>query len=173
MNGTRAPAFYGSRKLFGFGRKKKFKDVVLKYKDVVLPDQLVIDEPSFDGVGDERFGLPDDPSFSEERLSGPINEGPGDEDVMLGGGVCAWCGSPGAHKPGCKALTAPYPVSSLTVQREMTLRMREEMDRVMYGSKAGGVGGSATTMTTNPKPPDTRTEVQKRFDAIAEELKET
>ena len=80
-------------------------------------------------------------------------------------GSCAWCGSVGAHKADCKALARNYPRSSLSVQRDMTARIREEMEQTMYRG--------SPKPTVEPAPKDTRTDVQKRFAAIAEELEES
>ena len=95
-------------------------------------------------------------------------------------GECVWCGSAGMHKPNCKALSQNYPRSSLGTQREMTERIRAEMAQsVGRGYYQGGRGYSqGTTMATvkpapSSPPKDVRTEMQKRFDAIAEELEET
>jgi hypothetical protein len=85
--------------------------------------------------------------------------------------MCAWCGS-FPHKPDCKALAKnSYPVSelevsSLTKQRLVTNQIRRETQRVIIASAL-----EAQRNVTRVEPPDTRTEVQKRFDAIAEELK--
>lgn len=128
-------------------------------------------EPNFDGVGD-TMGFDSDPGSFETGVysqGGPLME-------------CVWCGSYGTHKPDCKALSRNYPKSSLGTQREMTERLRSEMDRqtartYYQGSGAGGNGGPGVAgvagVTMKPEPPkDERTELQKRFDAIAEELKD-
>jgi hypothetical protein len=90
--------------------------------------------------------------------------------------LCAWCGS-NPHKPDCKALSRNYG-TSLDRQRSTTDRIREEMRRdldrqaesTMKGYSPAGLPRS-TTLTKEP-PKDERTEVQKRFDAIAEELED-
>ena len=111
-------------------------------------------EPNFDGVGD-TMGFDSGGVYNDQ--SGPLME-------------CVWCGSYGTHKPDCKALSRNYPKSSLGTQREMTERLRSEMDRVQRAAYFVGSG----TVTVKPEPPkDERTEMQKRFDAIAEELDES
>ena len=96
---------------------------------------------------------------------------PLDFEYYTGRPQCAWCGSTGTHKPGCKALdrgverklSRNYVESSLTVQRKMTAQLRDEME-AMSENVLRGVAVSDDSRK------DTRTEVQKRFDAIAEEL---
>ena len=120
--------------------------------------------PDFEGVGDTM-------GFDGPVQAGVYNRG---ETLMLG--ECAWCGSTGAHKPDCKALSRNYPRTSLSVQREMTQQLRAEMDkvearaytegRIVQPSSFGGV------YRTKEPPKDERTDLQKRFDAIAEELEE-
>ena len=121
------------------------------------------DDPNFDGVGD-TMGFDSGGVYSDQ--GGPLME-------------CVWCGSYGTHKPDCKALSRNYPKSSLGTQREMTERLRSEMDRVQRAAYYQGSGGTGPVgfvgpaATARPEPPkDERTELQKRFDAIAEELEE-
>ena len=115
-------------------------------------------EPSFEGIGDTLGdGRPYSPSYSAL------------EDTAM---ECVWCGGYGSHKPDCKALSRNYPVrSSLSTQREMTQRLRSEMDRVETATYYRG-SGMVTRTTVAPEPKDERTDLQKRFDAIAEELEE-
>ena len=122
-------------------------------------------EPNFDGVGD-TMGFDSGPDGYNDQ-GGPLME-------------CVWCGSYGTHKPDCKALSRNYPKSSLGTQREMTERLRSEMDRVQRAAYYQGSGGTGPVgfvgpaATARPEPPkDERTELQKRFDAIAEELDES
>ena len=120
-------------------------------------------EPSFEGIGDTLMGdVPGITPYSQR-----------DYAVM----ECVWCGSYGAHKPDCKALSRNYPRSSLGTQREMTERLRAEMDRTVertYYQGSWATGGAAKrAKLEKPAPPkDVRTDLQKRFDAIAEELEE-
>jgi hypothetical protein len=92
---------------------------------------------------------------------------------------CVWCGGgigPGGHQPDCKALSRNYPRTSLGAQRDMTKQLRAEMDKTV--ERAYYQGSSIRLPMAEPKPPkseppkDVRTEMQKRFDAIAEELEE-
>ena len=123
--------------------------------------QLGIDEPSFEGVGDTLGdGRPSITPYSQQ-----------DYAVM----ECVWCGSYGAHKPDCKALSRNYPKSSLSTQREMTRQLRAEMDQKVERTYYEGDWNarSSPRQSPMPSPPkDTRTDLQKRFDAIAEELEE-
>jgi hypothetical protein len=109
-------------------------------------------EPSFDGVGDTLGdGRPSMSPYSQK-------------DAVM---ECAWCGGYGTHKPDCKALSRNYPKTSLGTQREMTQRLRTEMDQKV--ERAYYRGSGRVTTTVEP-PKDVRTDLQKRFDAIAEEL---
>lgn len=125
--------------------------------------------PTFEGVGD-TMGFDSSRSFpwGSPFEAGVYNQG---ETVM---GECVWCGSYGAHKPDCKALSRNYSKSSLSVQREMTERIRSQMDQVestIYRGAAAAVKYRGAAVIAKPEPPkDMRTEMQKRFDAIAEEL---
>ena len=88
-------------------------------------------------------------------------------------GECVWCGSTGIHKPDCKALSRNWSKSSLSTQREMTQRLRSEMDRTVERAYYQGTGSPSPSKLAKPEPPkDERTDLQKRFDAIAEELEE-
>ena len=88
---------------------------------------------------------------------------------------CAWCGGIGReHKSDCKALYRKYK-TSLDVQREMTERLRAETNAPQSWwitnkkiTVSGDVPPQKVAVVQSSK--DTRTEVQKRFAAIAEEL---
>jgi hypothetical protein len=120
-------------------------------------------QPKFNLVPDARLAISyatGEPSFE----AGVYNQG---ETVM----ECAWCGSYGAHKPDCKALSRNYPRTSLRTQRDMTAMLRAEMDQKVERTY---YKGAAAAVTVKPEPPkDVRTDLQKRFDAIAEELDES
>jgi hypothetical protein len=115
-------------------------------------------QPSFEGVGDTlQIGPP------------TMTEGYG----AMGPGSCAYCGSFGAHKPDCKSLARNYPKyeprSSLGTQRAKTAALRDEMTR----SFTGGLSDRTQRARVTDEPPeDDRTEMQRRFDAIAEELED-
>ena len=112
-------------------------------------------DPSFDGVGD-TMGFDSDPGSLGETL-------------MYDSGECAWCGSSGIHKPNCQALAQNYPKVSRGDQREMRERIRTELAQPP-AARNYYVGRGTVTIPEPPK--DLRTEMQKRFDAIAEELDE-
>ena len=79
----------------------------------------------------------------------------------FGDARCAYCGASFGHEKTCPTLYRP----SLQAQRETTKRLREELVKTRQEVAA----------LSPPKPPkaDERTDVQKRFDAIAEELADT
>jgi hypothetical protein len=120
---------------------------------------LVGVEPSFEGVGDTLGdGLPGLTPYSQQ-----------DYAAM----ECVWCGGYGTHKPDCKAPSRNYPRTSLSTQRDMTNRLRLEMDRTVERAYYNGSGSPSPSKLSKPEPPkDERTDLQKRFDAIAEELEE-
>ena len=124
---------------------------------------LVGVEPSFDGVSDTLMGDGGGLTFTAPS--------PDNQDYALM--ECVWCGSYGTHKPDCKALSRNYPKSSLGTQREMTQRLRFEMDRVETAAYYQGSGRVTVRPAKSEPPKDVRTEMQKRFDAIAEELDES
>lgn len=124
-------------------------------------------EPNFDGVGDTMdFG----PATEIKNMPG------GGSDGYFGPASCAWCGSY-PHKPDCTALARNYPRTSLSTQRAMTEALRAEIDRKVERTYYQGSWESKKSATpvrpAKPEPPkDVRTDMQKRFDAIAEELEE-
>lgn len=72
---------------------------------------------------------------------------------------CPWCkGGPGGHEATCQVYSRNWK-SSLATQREVT-RLLRESEGTPYTPKASAAA----------KPLDTRSDVQKRFAAIAEEL---
>jgi hypothetical protein len=119
---------------------------------------LVGVEPNFEGVGDTLGdGTPGLTPYSQQ-----------DYAAM----ECVWCGGYGTHKPDCKALSRNYPPSSLRTQRDMTERLRVEMDQTVERAYYRGSSASPQVIAKPEPPKDVRTDLQKRFDAIAEELEE-
>ena len=144
-------------------------------------------EPNFEGVGD-TMGF-DGPAVSlNQGGSGSSGSTGGPGSTGGAGGTseltsysqqdyatmeCVWCGGYGTHKPDCKALSRNYPRSSLSIQREMTQRLRSEMDKTVERTYYEGDWNARSSPRLPPTPPkDERTDLQKRFDAIAEELEE-
>ncbi len=81
-----------------------------------------------------------------------VTSGEQDDSRIFWNGVCAWCGSSGLHKSGCKALYA--------AQTEKYVRLSTE----------NYIKGTATVTIPPEQEKDVRTEMQRRFDAIAEEV---
>jgi hypothetical protein len=137
------------------------------YTQQLVKAKTAVIEPNFEGVGDTLMnGIGGGVTFSVPTWQ-DINE----DGAMY---ECAWCGSAGAHKPDCKALSRNYPRTSLGTQRAMTEALRAEMDRTVESTYYQGSRATARPpRLPKPEPPkDVRTDMQKRFDAIAEELEE-
>lgn len=84
---------------------------------------------------------------------------------------CPWCkGGPGGHEATCQVYSRNWK-SSLATQREVTRLLRERETRWGTPIKPTYTPKVPTSEPSKPsKPPDTRSDVQKRFAAIAEEL---
>jgi len=155
--------------------RKKWGWPVFPPKKVSVPDNWEASPPE----GEFLPAVLNDGEFvvRPERVSSynaqvPSFEGIGDtmgfDGMNFGIAVCAYCGSSSGHKAGCASLSRNYG-SSLQTQRAMTDRLREEMDRNIDGAQPT----RAQLMEERPvEPKDERTDVQKRFAAIAEELED-
>ena len=87
-------------------------------------------------------------------------------------GECAWCGAAigGDHQPDCKSLSRNYAASRKPKRRTPAPADPMPPRRPpLYQRKRRSYG---TAPEVDSEPADKRTEVQKRFAAIAEELKD-
>ena len=92
---------------------------------------------------------------------------------QLVGGECPWCyGIGSSHSPECRVMRQ----SSLQTQRSKTEQLRGEMYATAgqmlnpFSPENWNITEQGRVYRTKEEPKDERTEVQKRFDALAEEF---
>lgn len=88
-----------------------------------------------------------------------------------GNGCCPWCGGGGrgGHDPKCQVFSDNWK-NSLDTQREVTRLLRKELGQETQPTNTVRAQRFTPYSVEEPPPEDKRTEVQKRFDAIAEEI---